>query len=309
MSQTAGRVSVRVPAKINLQLAVGPLGDDGFHEISTVFHAIELFDQLTAAPAESLTLSLTGAESAGLPTDRRNLAWRAARLLAEQAGVPAHVELSIDKQIPVAAGLAGGSADAAAALLACDRLWGLGLPAGELAGLAAQLGSDVAFALLGGSAVGSGRGERLWPIPDGARFFWVLAVAHGGLSTPAVYTELDRQRGPEQARAVGDPSAAVTASGVLEAVASGDPELLAGRLANDLQPAAIALAPYLAATLAAGRECGALAGIVSGSGPTCAFLARDEAHARTLAQALAGSGSCRQALAVAGGQARATVSG
>lgn len=307
MSQTAGRVSVRVPAKINLQLAVGPLGADGFHEIGTVFHALELSDQLTAAPAESLSLSLTGAESAGLPTDRRNLAWRAATLLAEHAGVPAHAELVIDKRIPVAAGLAGGSADAAAALLACDRLWGLGLPAGELAELAARLGSDVAFALLGGSAVGSGRGERLCPIQGGREFSWVLAVAHGGLSTPAVYAELDRQRGPDWT--AGDPSAAVAASGVLEAVASGDPGLLAGRLANDLQPAAIALAPYLAATLAAGQDCGALAGIVSGSGPTCAFLARDEAHARTLARALTGAGSCRQALAVTGGNARATVSG
>ncbi|HEX8081040.1 MAG TPA: 4-(cytidine 5'-diphospho)-2-C-methyl-D-erythritol kinase [Jatrophihabitans sp.] len=309
MSQTAERVSVRVPAKINLQLAVGPLGADGFHQIGTVFHALELTDQLSAAPAESLTLTLTGAESAGLPTDQRNLAWRAASLLAEHGGVPAHAELVIDKRIPVAAGLAGGSADAAAALLACDRLWGLGLPAGELAGLAAQLGSDVAFALLGGSAVGSGRGERLRPIQGGREFHWVLAVAHGGLSTPAVYAELDRRRGSDQAGAAGDPVAAVTASGVLEAVASGDPGLLAGRLANDLQPAAIALAPYLAATLAAGQDCGALAGIVSGSGPTCAFLARDEAHARTLARALAGTGSCRQALAVAGGNARATVSG
>ena len=309
MSQTAGRVSVRVPAKINLQLAVGPLGADGFHQIGTVFHALELFDVVTAAPAESLSLSLSGAESAGLPADGRNLAWRAARLLAEHAGVAAHVELVIDKRIPVAAGLAGGSADAAAALLACDRLWGLGLPAGELAGLAARLGSDVAFALLGGTAVGLGRGEQLRPVPCGAGFSWALAVAHGGLSTPAVYAELDRQRGPDQAGAAGDPGAAVAASGVLAALASGDPWLLADRLANDLQPAAIALAPYLADTLAAGHDCGALAGIVSGSGPTCAFLARDEAHARTLARALAGAGRCRQALAVAGGTARATVAG
>lgn len=307
MSQTAGRVSVRVPAKINLQLAVGALGADGFHEIGTVFHALELTDLLTAAPADSLSLSMTGAESAGLPADQRNLAWRAARLLAEHAGIPAHVELAIDKRIPVAAGLAGGSADAAAALLACGRLWELRLSAGELAALAAQLGSDVAFALLGGSALGAGRGERLRPVQGGAPFHWVLAVAHGGLSTPAVYAELDRQRGPDQARAASDPGAAVTASGVLEAVASGDPELLAGRLANDLQPAAISLAPYLAATLAAGQDCGALAGIVSGSGPTCAFLARDQAHARALAQALEGAGSCRQALAVTGGNARATV--
>lgn len=304
MSQTAGRVSVRVPAKINLQLAVGPLRADGFHEISTVFHALELSDVLTATPAGSLSLRVSGAESAGLPADERNLAWRAAQLLAEHAGVPVQVELAIDKRIPVAAGLAGGSADAAAALLACDRLWGLRLPAEELTALAAQLGSDVAFALLGGSAVGSGRGEQLRPVAAGASFSWVLAVADGGLTTPAVYAELDRQRGHGQA--VGDPGVAVAASGVLDALASGDPTRLADRLSNDLQPAALALAPYLAATLAAGRDCGALAGLVSGSGPTCAFLAADPAHARTLAQALAGS--CRQAFAVLGGSARATVS-
>ncbi len=306
MSQTAGRVIVRVPAKINLQLAVGPLRPDGFHEIATLFTALDLFDELTADPADALTLRVRGPEGAGLATDRGNLAWRAAELLAEHAGVPARVGLSIDKNIPVAAGLAGGSADAAAALLACDRLWGLGLPAEQLAALAARLGSDVAFALLGGTAVGAGRGERLRPVDGAASFSWVLAVADGGLSTPAVYAELDRQRGAA-ARTAADPAAALAAGGVEEAVASGDPEVLAGRLGNDLQPAAVALAPYLADTLAAGRDCGALAGLVSGSGPTCAFLARDDEHARTLAGALAGTGSCRKALAVTGGTARPTV--
>jgi 4-diphosphocytidyl-2-C-methyl-D-erythritol kinase len=303
-------VSVRAPAKINLQLAVGPLRPDGFHEIATVFSALDLFDVLTASPADSLRLSVRGAESAGLAADRSNLAWRAAELLAEHAGIPAQVELAIDKNIPVAAGLAGGSADAAAALLACDRLWELGLPPGELAALAARLGSDVAFALLGGTAVGGGRGERLQPVEGPASFCWVLAVADRGLATPAVYAELDRQRelGTDApVPVVADPAAAVENAGVLEAVASGDPRLLAGRLGNDLQPAALALAPYLADTLTAGQKCGALAGIVSGSGPTCAFLARDGEHARTLARALNGTGSCRQALAVTGGSARPTV--
>jgi 4-diphosphocytidyl-2-C-methyl-D-erythritol kinase len=310
VSQTAcrpGLVSVRVPAKLNLQLLVGPLRADGYHEIATVFHALELFDVLSAAPAESLQVSMRGAESAGLPTGRANLAWRAAELLAQHAGVPARVQLTIDKHIPVAGGLAGGSADAAAALLACDRLWGLGLPAGELLALAGRLGSDVAFALVGGSAVGAGRGERLRPVEGGARFHWVLAVSHDGLSTPAVYAELDRQRGPELARTAPDPADALASSGLVEAVVSGDPELLAGRLVNDLQPAAITLAPYLADTLAAGRKCGALAGIVSGSGPTCAFLARDQAHAAELARELAASGACRKTYPVAGGSARATV--
>jgi 4-diphosphocytidyl-2-C-methyl-D-erythritol kinase len=305
-------VSVRVPAKINLQLAVGPLRPDGFHEIATVFCALDLVDVLTASPADSLTVSVRGPESAGLAADRRNLAWQAAELLAEHAGIPARVDLGIDKNIPVAAGLAGGSADAAAALLACDRLWGLRLPPPELAALAARLGSDVAFALLGGTAVGAGRGERLRPIEGAASFSWVLAVADGGLATPAVYAELDRQRGlgaDAPAPVVDDPAAALQASGVLAAVTSADPQLLAGRLGNDLQPAALALAPYLADTLAAGQKSGALAGIVSGSGPTCAFLARDGEHARALARALEGTGSCRRALAVTGGNARPTVLG
>lgn len=307
MAQTSGSVSVRVPAKINLQLAVGPPRPDGFHELATVFAAVELADELTATAADRLTLTVRGAEGAGLPADRGNLAWRAAELLAGRAGVPAAVALDIDKQIPVAAGLAGGSADAAAALLACDRLWGLGLPAAQLATLAAELGSDVAFALLGGTAVGAGRGERLSPVEAAAEFWWVLAAADGGLSTPAVYAELDRLRRTGQLPAAADPAAAIEAGGVLEAVRGGDPELLAARLANDLQPAALALAPYLADTLAAGLDHGALAGIVSGSGPTCAFLARDGEHARTLARELAGS--CRLALPVAGGRARPIVRG
>jgi 4-diphosphocytidyl-2-C-methyl-D-erythritol kinase len=299
-------VTVRTPAKINLQLMVGPLRPDGYHEIATVFHAVELFDVLTATPAQSLTLRVRGDQSAGVPVDERNLAWRAARLLAEHAGVPAQAELVIDKHIPVAAGLAGGSADAAAALLACDRLWGVQLPAEELAELAGQLGSDVAFALLGGSAVGAGRGEHLSPIEGGRQFHWVLAAAHGELSTPAVYAELDRQRDCGIVETVDWPMKAVEASGVVAAVAGGDPAELAPLLANHLQPAALTLAPYLAETLAAGLDRGALAGLVSGSGPTCAFLVRDQEHATALADALAGS--CRQVYPVAGGSARPMLS-
>ena len=222
--------------------------------------------------------------------------------------MPARVGLSIDKNIPVAAGLAGGSADAAAALLACDRLWGLDLPAEELATLAARLGSDVAFALLGGTAVGAGRGERLRPV-DGA----AASLGTGGGRRRPVHPGGLRRAGPAARRRRPGPPATRPRrwqpAGVVEAITGGDPELLAGRLGNDLQPAAVALAPYLADTLAAGRDCGALAGLVSGSGPTCAFLARDDEHARTLAGALAGTGSCRQALAVTGGTARPTVLG
>jgi len=305
VSRTPGKVTVRAPAKINLRLAVGPLGPDGFHQIDTVFHAVDLYDDLSAVAAGSLSLSVCGPLGTDLAADSRNLAWRAAELLASHAGVRAGAELRLDKHIPVAAGLAGGSADAAAALLACDRLWNLATPAAELAALAARLGSDVAFGLLGGCAVGTGRGQRLRPIGTGQQFSWVLAAAGGQLSTPMVYAELDRRRrGSGTAPA---PPAAPEHSGLMQALASGDPRLLAPQLSNDLQPAAIALAPYLADTLTAGRDAGALAGNVSGSGPTCAFLAHDRDHADELARTLAAGGSCRQAFAVLGGSATPTV--
>jgi 4-diphosphocytidyl-2-C-methyl-D-erythritol kinase len=296
-------VTVQVPAKINLRLAVGALRADGFHDIRTVFHAVDCYDLVTASACDGLELSAGGPESSGLPATEGNLAWRAAQLLAEHAGIKAAARLRIEKLIPIAAGLAGGSADAAGALLACDRLWELSLPAAELAAVAAQLGSDVAFALRGGTAQGTGRGEQLNPIEAAAEFHWVLAAADGELSTPAVYAELDRQR----AETPSAPIELAEPSGALAALRSGDPVALAAELGNDLQPAAVALAPYLDQTLAAGRIFGALAGIVSGSGPTCVFLARDGAHAKELAAKLQASGSCRTARPVVGGALAAMV--
>jgi 4-diphosphocytidyl-2-C-methyl-D-erythritol kinase len=292
-------VTVRVPAKLNLALLVGPAGADGYHRLATVFAALDLYDTVTAVPARDLSLVVTGPEGAGVPADHTNLAWRAAVAVAGQARRPAAVALRIDKHIPVAAGLAGGSADAAATLLACDRLWQLGLADTELSALAAGLGSDVPFALHGGTAAGTGRGEQLTPLAAPA-LHWVLAVADGALSTPAVYAELDRLRPQADEPVLGEDLPA--------AVLAGDPHRLASLLRNDLQPAALSLAPYLAATLAAGTSAGALAGLVSGSGPSCAFLAADGAHASTLAAALAASGTCRYARPVTGGVATATVS-
>jgi 4-diphosphocytidyl-2-C-methyl-D-erythritol kinase len=267
---TAGQVAavtVRVPAKVNLGLAVGPRGPDGFHELETIFAAIDLYDTVTVTPADQVSLVLTGPEADGLPADRTNLAWRAAEQLRAQ------VAITVDKHIPVAAGLAGGSADAAGVLRGC-----LQLRAGPALGpIAARLGSDVTFALHGGLAVGRGRGERLQPL-DGPPLHWVLAASAEGLSTPAGYAELDRIR-PQAPPPVLDPQ-------LIAAVEHGDPQVLAPLLRNDLQPAALNLAPYLADTLAAGAEAGALAGLVSGSGPTCIFLAGDRRHAETLAQAL-----------------------
>jgi 4-diphosphocytidyl-2-C-methyl-D-erythritol kinase len=288
---TPSTVTVSVPAKLNVGLAVGPRRPDGFHPIDTIFCALDLYDRITAEPAEQLSLSLDGPEAASVPADQRNLAWRAAELLAGQAGRPPAVALSIDKRIPVAAGLAGGSADAAGALLGCDRLWRLATPLEQLRELAARLGSDVSFALTGGLARGRGRGERLVHLA-GPTLHWVLAAATGELSTAAVYAEFDRQQ----------PSASEPqlADELIEAVRAGNPGRLAPLLRNDLQPAALALAPYLSQTLAAGLAGGALAGLVSGSGPTCAFLAADAGHARELAGKIATTEHCRYAVAVAG---------
>jgi 4-diphosphocytidyl-2-C-methyl-D-erythritol kinase len=289
-------VTVRVPAKVNVQLAVGGRRADGYHALATVFFAVGLWDTVTARPAKGLTLTVAGRDADVVPTDDSNLAARAARVLAAHHGVEADVALHIDKDIPVAGGMAGGSADAAAALLACDALWGLDTDRETLFALAAELGSDVPFSLHGGVALGEGRGEKLTPVPAGGTFHWVFAVADGGLSTPAVYGECDRQREEAGGRGGADESrvpAPAADAALLEALAAGDAAALGAALGNDLQPAALSLRPALAETLRAGTEAGAIGALVSGSGPTCAFLAKDVAAASAVAAALAQSGTCR----------------
>jgi 4-diphosphocytidyl-2-C-methyl-D-erythritol kinase len=280
-------VTVRVPAKINLHLAVGPLREDGYHELVTVFHAVALYDTVTATPARDLSIGLQGEGASELPQGPDNLAWRAAVLLADRSGVAPTVRLDLVKGIPVAGGLAGGSADAAATLVACDALWGVGLDRAELIELAAELGSDVAFALAGGTALGTGRGERLTPVLAAGRWHWVFAISETGLPTPRVYAELDRMR------VAGDPPSSGEPDRLINALRSHDPGRLGGLLANDLQAAAISLRPDLRRTLRSGLDLGALGGVVSGSGPTCAFLARSREAAVRLAASLAGAGVCR----------------
>jgi 4-diphosphocytidyl-2-C-methyl-D-erythritol kinase len=291
-----GSVTVRVPAKVNVQLAVGGLRPDGFHGLANVFLAVGLYDEVTASPADEFGLTISGSDARHVPLDGSNLAARAARLLAERHGREPHVRLHIAKDIPVAGGMAGGSADAAGALLACDALWGTATPQDELRALGAELGSDVPFALVGGAALGQGRGELLTPLETDGTFHWVFALADGGLSTPAVYRECDRLR-----------EAAGTGAGVdsvpeprpslplLDAVRTGDARALAASLSNDLQAAAVSLRPSLTDTLKAGTAAGALAALVSGSGPTCAFLAADAESAEGVAAALNASGHCRTA--------------
>jgi 4-diphosphocytidyl-2-C-methyl-D-erythritol kinase len=297
-------VTVRVPAKVNLQLAVGPPRADGYHPLVTVFHAVSLFDEVTVLPAEKTSLSVSGEDAAAVPRDRSNLAWKAASALVQAAGLRGSaVEIRISKRIPVAAGLAGGSADAAATLLACNELWQTGLSQRDLSELAAGLGSDVPFALMGGTAVGRGRGEQLTPALASGSYHWALAFGHEGLSTAQVYATCDRL-GAARA-AAGDrpePGEPELSHPLMAALRSGDPARVGPLLSNDLQPAALSLQPGLRRTLAAGREHGALGAIVSGSGPTCAFLASSAAHAREIAVALTGADVCR-AVARASGPA------
>lgn len=284
-------MTVTVPSKINVHLSVGPVRDDGYHELTTIFQALSLTDSVTVSAAETPSLHVTGEGSKIVPRDERNLAWRAVDVLAEHTGRSAEelgsVSIILDKGIPVAGGMAGGSADAAGALLALATLWKLDLSREELTSLAAQLGSDVPFALHGGTALGTGRGEELVPVLSRHTFHWVLAFAQRGLSTPRVYRELDRLR------EVGDPPPVGDHAPLVEAMAWGDPHRLAELLGNDLQAAAVSLRPNLRRTLRAGVEAGALAGIVSGSGPTCAFLCADGDAAVQVSARLSGAGVCR----------------
>jgi 4-diphosphocytidyl-2-C-methyl-D-erythritol kinase len=291
---TSETVTAHAPAKINLTLGVGPRRPDGFHELATVYQAVSLFDEVTAAPSEDIRIEVEGLGADLVPLDDTNLAVRAAALLAERTGVADGVRLRIRKNIPVAAGMAGGSADAAATLLACDALWSTGMSREELGDLAAELGSDVPFSLFGGTAAGTGRGEFLTPVLSRGDYSWVVVLADGALSTPAVYAELDQLR-QEQ-----DVPVPRILPQVLQALRSGDPETLADGLFNDLEPASVSLMPSLRRTLDLGRDCGALAGIVSGSGPTVAFLVRGPEHALDLAVGLTATGGITQVLRLHG---------
>jgi 4-diphosphocytidyl-2-C-methyl-D-erythritol kinase len=321
-----GSVTARVPAKLNLQLSVGAVRADGYHDLVTVFQAVSLFDDVTVSHAESTSVTVAGESGSAVPLGPANLAVKAAVALARAAGVPgvapragslgrrrtgaSAVRIEIRKRIPVAAGLAGGSADAAAALVACNELWRLGASAQELQDIAAKVGSDVPFALAGGTAVGTGRGERLTPALARGSYHWVLAFGRGGLATPDVFAACDRLRA---ARAGGgDPGADAGAgagavapapklnTALMAALLTGDPAAVGPLLSNDLQPAAVSLQPLLRQALAAGLEHGALGAMVSGSGPTCAFLAADAEAASDLAVAITGAGVCRAVVQVSG---------
>lgn len=285
--------TVRVPAKINLCLGVGPVRDDGYHPLATVYQAVDLYDEVKATAVADDSLSITvhfdadrEHEAAAVPEDDRNLAVRAARLLRERAGITDGAALAIRKVIPVAGGMAGGSADAAAALVACNELWGTGLTRTELELIGAEIGSDVPFLIHGGIARGGGRGELINPVLARGSYHWVFAIAAKGLSTQRVFAEFDRLTVD---RDVPDPE---VPDDLLAALRAGDPVALGDALSNDLTEAALSLRPELAETIDVGLDCDALGAILSGSGPTAMFLARDDRHALDIAFALTSSQVC-----------------
>ena len=280
-------VTARVPAKVNLQLSVGPLGADGFHEVTTVFQAISLFDDVTVATAdkgEGIKISITGQTSVGVPADNSNLAVKAAQLMIKNYDLPEDLVIKLKKEIPVAGGMAGGSADAAGVIVGLDSLFELGLSRDVMESVGSKIGSDVPFSICGGVAIGTGRGDQITPALAKGSYNWVLALSGQGLATPSVYQECDRLR---EGLSIAPP---VVSEPLMQALRAGDAKALGKALTNELQPAACSLRPALRLVLDVGVDYGALGGVVSGSGPTVAFLVSDDEHAMDLTVALSSSG-------------------
>jgi 4-diphosphocytidyl-2-C-methyl-D-erythritol kinase len=289
-------VTVRVPAKVNLQLSVGPRESDGYHNLVSVFQAVSIYDEVTLTkshPGSGVTIAVTGDQTHGVPEDDTNLAVKAAKLVGTKFDFDVDVHIEVKKSIPVAGGMAGGSADAAGTLVAMDALYRLEATREELFALGAELGSDVPFMISGGTAVGTGRGDQLTAALSRGTYHWVFALSTVGLSTPSVYAECDRMRAELEV------AAPKVSDLLMQSLLAGDAEAVGRALHNDLQSPACSLRPALSLVLEVGRDYGALGALVSGSGPTVAFLVADEEAGLDLAVALTASG-------VVGSVARAT---
>lgn len=300
-------VTVRVPGKVNLQLSVGPKRSDGFHEIATVFQAVSLFDDVKVTLTDEMdrdqrfSIEIKADHPHGIPTDKSNLAYVAAELMYKKFDLDDALNISINKSIPVAGGMAGGSANAAGVIVALDALFSLGLSRTEMEEIGSEIGSDVPFSIAGGTAIGTGRGEQLTPALARGSYSWVFALSSNGLSTPAVYGECDRLR---EGMEISSPQ---VSESLMHALRSADAKALGKALQNDLQPAACSIRPALRLILDVGMDYGALGGIVSGSGPTVAFLAEDEDHALDLVVALTSSGVVGNVVRASGPVVGATV--
>jgi 4-diphosphocytidyl-2-C-methyl-D-erythritol kinase len=280
-------VTVRVPAKVNLQLSVGPKEADGYHNLVSVFQAISIFDDITiklGEPGSGLIITISGDQAHGVPADVNNLAAKAVALISKEYDLTVDAHIEIKKSIPVAGGMAGGSADAAGTILGIDYLYALDMTREEMIEIASKIGSDVPFMLSGGTAIGTGHGDQLTAALSRGTYHWVLALSTVGLSTPAVYAECDRLRGELE---IVEPQ---THEGLMQALLGADAPGVGAALINDLQLAACSLRPAIRLVLDVGQEYGALGAIVSGSGPTVAFLVADQDSGLDLAVALTSSG-------------------
>jgi 4-diphosphocytidyl-2-C-methyl-D-erythritol kinase len=281
VSLSSPAVIARAPAKINLILRVGLPGDSGYHPLVTVFQAVDLWDEVSVTPADKDHLVVEGSvDVSGVPTDHTNIVWKAVDALSQERRHREPLAITITKTIPVAGGMAGGSADAAATLVALNDLWSLGLTTQELADIAATLGADVPFSLLGGLALGEGLGDVLTALARHEPLHIVVVSSPLALSTPLVYKTLDERRGE------GEGVLAALSAKEIAGVVGNDVHELANILANDLQPATLQLAPEVHDTLDALHDAGALASLVSGSGPTVFGLCEDATHAAEVAGVL-----------------------
>ena len=290
----ANQVSVRVPGKINLQLSVGPLQRDGYHEVATVFQSVSLFDELTISENDGDGIEIAAEGKSAIPLGIENLAFKAAELMRKKFDISTGLLIKIKKEIPIAGGMAGGSANAGATIVGIDALFSLGLKRDEMERIGVEIGADVPFTISGGTAIGTGRGDQITPVLSRGSYNWVLALSSSGLSTPAVYKECDRLR---EGLDISKPH---VSDSLLHSLSQGDAKALGKSLTNDLQAAACSLKPALRLILDVGLDYGALGGIVSGSGPTVAFLAENEDHALDLVVALTSSGVVGNVIRVAG---------
>lgn len=290
----ANQVTVRVPGKINLQLSVGPLQSDGYHELATVFQSVSLFDEIQVTEIEPAEIRIEFEGKVAIPLGKENLAYRAAELMRTRFEIESGLTIKIKKEIPIAGGMAGGSADAGGTIVAIDSLFSLGLSRTEMEEIGSELGADVPFTISGGTAIGTGRGDQITPVLSRGTYNWVLALSSSGLSTPAVYNECDRLR---EGMVISKPN---VSDALMQALSHGDAKALGKSLSNDLQAAACSLKPALRLILDVGLDYGALGGLVSGSGPTVAFLAENEDHALDLVVALTSSGVVGNVIRVAG---------
>ncbi|MFC7458428.1 4-(cytidine 5'-diphospho)-2-C-methyl-D-erythritol kinase [Brachybacterium sp. GCM10030267] len=304
MSAGWDRVVVRAPGKINLSLAVGALDDRGYHRLATLFQAVDLYETVTVTRSADLRLEVDAEVPGEVPLDSSNLALRAAELLRSEYDLDEGAALHIRKQVPVAGGMGGGSADAAAVLVALDRLWGLGLGSERLRQLGSRLGADVPFAMLGHTALGRGNGGDLTTVLTHGDWTWLLAVPGGHLSTPEVYRRHD-ELALARGRALAEHPELDERQ--LQALSSGDAQLLGQTLHNDLQPAAFALHPGLEPLVEHAEQAGALGALVSGSGPTVAVLVADEDQAHSVASLLTADGVVESCLAARGSAPGASV--